>query len=94
MLQYRLDKDDALVQISAAVVGAGRTVLTVERIQKITPSEKESLTKSLAVEWTTALQGAGAETVPTGTSPASSKYWEEPARKARRILSEPVTPSR
>ena len=93
MLQYRLDKDDALILVSAISAGPhGRPVLTVELMQKVGQSQKASLLQSLAVEWKTALTDNALGDVSAYESPTKLDYWELPARKLRRIHSEAPSP--
>ena len=109
MMTYRLDKDVALVVVSAveaavevpssdtpAPMGpvSDRLVASVEHMQKISESEKLSLLQSLAVEWRTALTKDAAADVGSYESPVKRDYWEQPATKLRRIESEAPSPVR
>jgi len=109
MMTYRLDKDVALVVVSAveaaveapspdtpALMGpvSDRLVASVEHMQKISESEKLSLLQSLAVEWRTALTKDAAADVGSYESPVKRDYWEQPATKLRRIESEAPSPVR
>ena len=87
-LQYRLDKESALVTVSAMAAGSPRPVLTIEHVQKVTSEERVSLLKSLAVEWTSVAKTASSAEGGSQASPADVKFWDEPVRKMRRILSE------
>jgi len=94
ILTYRLDKDVALVLVSA--VGAGpvsdRPVFTVEHMQKPGEEDKHSLLQSLAVEWKTALTNESMADGSAYTSPQKAEYWEQPPSKLRRIESEAPSP--
>ena len=109
MLTYRLDKDVALVVVSAveaavevpspdtpAFLGpvSDRLVASVEHMQKISEAEKLSLLQSLAVEWRTALTKDAAAAVGSYESPLKPGYWEQPASKLRRLESEAPSPAR
>ena len=97
MLTYRLDKDVALVLVSAvtphapdSVSAGGPTfVATIEHMHKVGANEKASLLVSLATEWKSVL---GQESKPAGVSATQSEYWDQPASKLRRLESEPKTP--
>ena len=109
MLTYRLDKDVALVVVSAveaavevpssdmpALMGpvSDRLVASVEHMQKISEPQKLSLLQSLAVEWRTALTNDAAAAVGPYESPLKREYWEQPASKLRRLESEAPSPAR
>jgi hypothetical protein len=109
MLTYRLDKDVALVVVSAveaavevpspdtpAFLGpvSDRLVASVEHMQKISEPQKLSLLQSLAVEWRTALTNDAAAAVGSYESPLKREYWEQPASKLRRLESEAPSPAR
>jgi hypothetical protein len=97
MLTYRLDKDVALVLVSAVTplapdsvsAGGPAFVATIEHMQKVGAEEKASLLVSMAAEWKSAL---GQESSPEGVPASQSEYWEQPASKLRRLESEPRTP--
>ena len=93
MLAYRLDKDVALVLVSAIEAPgsvSAHSVATIEHIQKVTATEKDSLLQSLAVEWKTALTDSST----AGLSGKEPAYWDQRASKLRRIESEPITPQK
>jgi len=96
MLAYRLDKDVALVLISAMSKGtvSDRPVLAVEHIIKPGEAEKDSLLQSLAVEWKTALTDETLADSSAYESPQKLEYWAQPAAKLRRIESEAPSPHR
>ena len=88
MLQYRLDKDAALVTISAVTPSvSGRPQCTVESMTKVSRDEQASLVSSLEMEWRAAVQPQ--HSTEAMESPMSSDYWETPRSKIRRISSEP-----
>jgi hypothetical protein len=97
MLTYRLDKDVALVRVSAVAppapdsvsAGGPAFVATIEHMQKVGADEKASLLVSLATEWKSVLDQ---ESKPEGVSATQSEYWDQPASKLRRLLSEPASP--
>ena len=101
MLQYRLDTEKALALISAmqteapdsvSAVGGTNCVLTVERMKKISEKQAEALYSSMSLEWKSVLT-----TIFAGTQKRSSSdppYWTpESAKKLRRLLSEPASPT-
>ena len=91
MLQYRLDKDAALVTISAVTPSvSGRPQCTVESMTKVSRDEQASLVSSLEMEWRAAVQPQFS--TEAMESPMSSDYWETPRSKIRRISSEPPSP--
>jgi hypothetical protein len=86
MLTYRLDKDVALVLVSAISEGP---VATIEHMQKVGDAEKASLLNSLAVEWKTALTDGPFRVAGSSCeSPQKSEYWERPTKKLKRLESE------
>ena len=98
MLTYRLDQEAALVLVSAITpagdapnsVSANESsfLATIEHMQKISADEKAALVKSLDTEWKSVLL----DQPPEGLSPARQEYWDQPASKLRRIVSEAVSP--
>mgnify|MGYP000028518462 FL=1 len=94
MLQYRLDKDAALVLVSAislyapdAVSAGGPAfVATIEHMRKVTAVELAALTQSLTAECQSVLVDERTD----GVSATESTYWEQPAKKLRRLDSEPL----
>ena len=97
-LTYRLDKEAALVLVSAVSlsspdsVSAGglKLVAVIEHMQKVSSDDKASLLQSLDAEWKSVL----VHTVSQGASSKTPEYWDQPASKLRRLASEPVSPSR
>ena len=95
MLTYRLDKDVALVLISAVSGSAPDSVsATIEHMQKVSSDEKAALIQSLAVEWKSVLGSKADDWDLELVSARKPEYWEQPASKLRRIESEPETPKK
>ena len=91
MLQYRLDKDVALVLASAWEVGPGsaRPVVTIEHMVKIT--DVDPVRNSLMEEWKAALtQESAKRALEEYESPQKAEYWDRAAKMLRRMESEPV----
>jgi hypothetical protein len=95
MLQYRLDKDVALVFMSAWSKSqvSDRQVATIEHMRKLGEGEKTSLLASLAVEWKAALTHTTKQ-ADEYQSPQKADYWERPTKKLRSMESEAVSPHR
>ena len=96
-LTYRLDKEVALVLVSAvspaspdSVSACGSKLVAVIEMQKRSSDDKDSLLQSLHAEWKSVL----VHTVSQGTSSKTPEYWDQPASKLRRLASEPVSPNR
>ena len=97
MLTYRLDREVALVLVSAVTMtedasnsgstDGSRFLATVEYMQKIGADDKASLLKSLETEWKSVLLDQPRE----GLSPADPEYWNK-KRKIQRCLSAQKTP--
>ena len=87
-----MDPDAALVLVSAVtpVEDASSFLATIEHMQKISADEKDALVKSLDAEWKSIL----VDQPTSGVSPAKPEYWDQPASKLRRIVSEAVTPTK
>ena len=92
MLQYRLDKDYAVVLVSAWThdPGSARPLATIESMVKI--AHVKPVQDAMMEEWkaaltndadTTAKRKAGAY-----ESPQKAEYWERPVKKLRRMESE------
>ena len=99
MLQYRLDNDVALVQVSAYDKDpvSGRPVLTMEHIRKVGAEVLPVLQQSLTEEWKAALSPGIAEGEAPGAvhyhSPQKTDYWDRDAKRLRRMESEPAPDS-
>ena len=92
MLQYRLDKDVALVLVSAWDQHEDTKAVTcrIENMAKV--SNAQQLRHTLRQEWKTALtRNPQEEQMDSYTSPLRKEYWERPAKKLRRMISEPTS---
>ena len=94
-MQYRLDKERALVLVSAVTVpdAAADTpwVVSVEHIQKVSQNEAAALADSMTVEWESVLT-APADLCKEACWAGGQEYWSpEKARKVRRLQSEPMS---
>ena len=89
MLQYRLDKDTALVLASAVEVDPTTKVKTfsVERIDKV--QDAEALKASLDIEWRTVLLKQEHRDVEMHSSPLKPEYWDRDVKRLKRLISEP-----
>ena len=94
-LNYRLDKDTAIVRISdLKETGEHRFVASVEHIDKVARPELESVRLAMTVEWRTALTRAESGALDSHMSPAKAEFFVEPPRKVQRVLSDPHSPLR
>ena len=99
MLAYRLDKETAVVLVSAVdgnvaggPIGDGM-VVTVEHMQKVSQDEACQLKVSMGAEWKYIAVAADAQAFPSPLSAKGQPYWsEERAAKLRRLQSEPTSP--
>ena len=94
-MQYRLDKEMALVLVSAVTFSAAPEapcIVTVEHMQKVSKDEAAALKISMTDEWKSVL------TTPDLCKPElhsadNRAYWTpSPATKVRRVQSEPMSP--
>ena len=106
LLDYKLDRETALVLVSAvehdmpgsASSGAETQrglIATVEDMQKIGESELETLKLSMNMEWKSVLISANeteSSSTPKRVHSADSEYWTQSARKLSRLASEPTWP--
>ena len=99
MLAYRLDKETAVVLVSAVdgnVAGGpigGGMVVTVEHMQKVSQDQAAKLKVSMGAEWKSIAVAADAQAFPSPLSAKGQPYWsEERAAKLRRLQSEPTSP--
>ena len=90
MLQYRLDKEVALVLVSAWDHGdsSKNPVGTIEAMTKV--SDVESVKASMRQEWKAALTCAGDGDNDAYLSPMKPDYWERDVKKLKRMESEPA----
>jgi len=88
MLQYRLDKDTALVLASAVDIDpvTREQTFTVEHITKV--QDVDNLKKSLETEWRTVLEHVVPEENEQYSSPHKVEYWDRQAKRLKRIISE------
>ena len=98
MLDFRLDKETAIVMVSSLESEGGRRAAAVEWVRKIEPHSVSQIRALLDIEWKTALTDLGTDVLDSQMSPARPEYWESdgqpPARKARRVDSDAKSPSR
>jgi len=88
MLQYRLDKETALVLASAVDVDPdtqGKT-FTVEHMTKV--QDVDCLKQSLETEWRTVLEQAIPNDPGQYSSPQRVEYWDREAKRLKRMISE------
>ena len=103
MLSHRLDKEVALVLVSAVdgnsghVAGAAAApgmVVSVEHMQKVSQDEARRLTASMSAEWKSVSTVADAAALPSPLSAKGEPYRsEDRAAKLRRLHSEPKSPT-
>ena len=103
-LAYRLDKEKALVLVSAvefhepdsasSVLTPGtRITATVENMEKNSKDEWKALQRAMTLEWHSVLTTIGTNlSTPKRVSSSDQEYWTQSASKLRRLESEPVTP--
>jgi len=98
MLDFRLDMETAIVMVSSLESEGGRCAAAVEWVRKIEPHNLGQMRALLDIEWKTALTDLGADVLDSHMSPARPEYWESdgqpPARKIRRVDSDPQSPTR
>lgn len=98
MLDFRLDMETAIVMVSSLESEGGRCAAAVEWVRKIEPHNLGQTRALLDIEWKTALTDLGADVLDSHMSPARPEYWESdgqpPARKIRRVDSDPQSPAR
>jgi hypothetical protein len=94
-LAYRLDKERALVLVSAVEFHepGTRITATVENMEKISKDEWKALQRAMTLEWRSVLTTIGTDlSTPKRVSSSDQEYWTQSASKLRRLESEPVTP--
>ena len=106
MMQYRLDKETALVLASAVTPAAPGSasagsatepscVVTVEHMQKVSKDDAAALKTSMAAEWKSVLLVPENLCEQEYHSASDGAYWTpESVRKVRRVQSEPMSPLR
>ena len=99
-ITYRLDKESALVTVSAFTaaapdaVSAGVGCATIESMKKVSADERTALINSLRIEWETVFDGKEIPTEYIGVSSTNAEYWDQPTQKLKRLESEPVSPKK
>ena len=92
MLDFRIDSEVAVVTVSSVALEGERLVAAAEFVRKVEPHSLTACRHGLAIEWTAALTKLGTSSMDSYMSPAKTDYWEEPARKIRRVDSDPKSP--
>ena len=92
MLDFRIDSKAAVVTVSSVDWEGDRLVAAVEYVRKVEPHSLRECRNALTIEWTAALTKLGTSSMDSYMSPAKTDYWEEPARKIRRVDSDPKSP--
>ena len=89
MLQHRLDKDTALVLVSALEIAPDtqEKTFTVEHMVKV--QDWQTLKTSLDNEWKTVLLNESSEEREKYASPGRVEYWDRDVKKLKRMVSEP-----
>ena len=93
-LDYRLNKESAIVRVSGVTTQETTLVASVEHIDKVSTAEFESVRQAMQIEWQTALAHTSSGTMDEYQSPEKRKFFENPVRKVRRVSSDPRTPDR
>ena len=90
MLQYRLDKDTALVLASAVEIDIATKEKTfiIEHIAKV--HDVETVRRSLDTEWRTVLATAVPDEGESEQhlSPQKAEYWDRSMKRLKRMISE------
>ena len=105
MMQHRLDKERALVLVSAVTLAAPGSasaaaapdalpIVRVEHMQKVSNDESVALTVSMTYEWQSVLTNPEDGREQPGLRGADDReYWTpSPANKVRRMESDPKSP--
>ena len=93
-LAYRLDTEVALVLVSAVERdGPASVTVTVEHMKKVSNDEKSALHRSMTLEWKSVLC-PWCSLEPKRVASTDAEYWQLPAPKLRRLVSEPVSPQK
>ena len=93
-LDYRLNKESAIVRVSGVTTQQTTLVASVEHIDKVSKAEFESVRQAMQIEWQTSLAHTSSGIKDQSQSPEKRKFFEKPARKVRRVSSDPRTPER
>ena len=91
-LQYRLDKETALVLVSAVEIDPDtqEKTFTIEHMAKV--QDCNLLKASMEHEWKTVLLDVPKEDDEKFESPVKPEYWDRGVKRLRRIVSEPTDP--
>ena len=98
IMQYRLDKEKALVLVSAVTPttpgsASGSWVVSVEHMQKVSKDEAAALRTSMTAEWKSVLTAPDDLCKREYQSASDPAYWTpESMTKVRRVQSEPSSP--
>ena len=98
MMQYRLDKETALVLGSAVTLAkpgsaSDPCVVSVEHMRKVSKDERTALLISMASEWKSVLTAPDDLCKREYQSASDPAYWKpESMQKVRRLQSEPASP--
>ena len=101
MMQYRLDKETAVVLVSAVTPttpgspgsASGSWVVSVEHMQKVSKDEAAALRTSMTAEWKSVLTAPDDLCKREYQSASDPAYWTpESMTKVRRVQSEPASP--
>ena len=94
MLNFRLDKETALVSLTAVTMKDGRMEAAVDAMEKISLHDLDSIRTCFIAEWKTALTNDGISTLEEFESPAKTEYWNGRKRQVAGLDSDPKTPLR
>ena len=91
-LQYRLDKETALVLVSAVDIDPDtqEKTFTVEHMAKV--QDWHRLKVSMEREWQTVLLQETKDEDEKYNSPVKAEYWDRDVKRLKRIISEPTDP--
>ena len=98
MLNFRIDREAAVVTVSSIATEDDRLVASVESVRKVEPHALSDCKKALTIEWKAALTNTLTNELDSYSSPARAEYWspcpDQPARKVRRVDSDAKSPCR
>ena len=98
MLDFRIDREAAVVTVSFIATEDDRLVASVEFVRKVEPHALSDCKKALTIEWKAALANTLTNDLDSYSSPARPEYWspspDQPARKVRRVDSDAKSPCR
>ena len=93
-LDYRLNKESAIVRVSGVTAQQTTLVASVEHIDKVSKAEFESVRQAMKIEWQTALVHTSSGTMDQYQSLEKRLAFKNPVRKVRRVSSDPRTRAR